>query len=83
VVRAGDPGDEAARIGWNRLYSRYLEAIVFCRDTQDVVTAVKGSQGGHRPACPQCRPPQRIRRISRQNPLIAISPMSKTRMDHK
>ena len=40
VVRAGDPGYEAARIGWNRLYSRHPEAIVFCRDTHDVVNAV-------------------------------------------
>ena len=41
VVRAGDLGYEAARIGWNRLYSRYPEAIVFCRDTHDVVNAVE------------------------------------------
>jgi FAD/FMN-containing dehydrogenase len=41
VVRAGDPGYEAARIGWNRLYSRYPEAIVFCANTQDVVNAVE------------------------------------------
>lgn len=41
VVRAGDSGYEAARVGWNRLYSRYPEAIVFCRDAQDVVNAVK------------------------------------------
>ena len=41
VVRAGDPGYEAARIGWNRLYSRYPEAIVFCSSTQDVVNAVE------------------------------------------
>ena len=40
VVRAGDPGYEAARTGWNRLHSRYPDAIVFCRDTQDVVNAV-------------------------------------------
>jgi FAD/FMN-containing dehydrogenase len=41
VVRAGDPGYEAARIGWNRLYSRYPEAIVFCGNTKDVVNAVE------------------------------------------
>jgi len=41
VVRPGDPGYEAARIGWNRLYSRYPEAIVFCNDPQDVVNAVE------------------------------------------
>jgi FAD/FMN-containing dehydrogenase len=41
VVRAGDPGYEEARLGWNRLYSRYPEAIVFCGNTQDVVNAVE------------------------------------------
>jgi FAD/FMN-containing dehydrogenase len=41
VVRPGDAGYEAARIGWNRLYSRYPEAIVFCGETQDVVNAVE------------------------------------------
>jgi FAD/FMN-containing dehydrogenase len=41
VVRAGDAGYEAARVGWNRLYSRYPEAIVFCADTADVVNAVQ------------------------------------------
>ena len=40
VVRAGDPGYEAARIDFNRLYNSYPEAIVFCRETQDVVNAV-------------------------------------------
>jgi len=40
VVRPGDSGYEEARVGWNRLYSRYPEAIVFCCDTQDVVNAV-------------------------------------------
>jgi FAD/FMN-containing dehydrogenase len=41
VVRPGDPGYETARIGWNRLYSRYPEAIVFCGDAQDVVNALE------------------------------------------
>ena len=41
VVRSGDPGYEAARIGWNRLYSRYPQAIVFCNVAQDVVNAVE------------------------------------------
>ena len=41
VVRAGDPGYEAARIGWNRLYSRYPEAIVFCCDAHEVANAVE------------------------------------------
>ncbi|TQC43639.1 FAD-binding oxidoreductase [Rhodococcus sp. WS4] len=41
VVRAGDSAYEAARVGWNRLYSRYPEAIVFCCDAQDVVNAVR------------------------------------------
>lgn len=40
VVRAGDSAYEAARIGWNRLYSRYPEAIVFCRNAQDVLNAI-------------------------------------------
>jgi FAD/FMN-containing dehydrogenase len=40
VVRPDDAGYEAARIGWNRLYSRYPEAIVFCNVAQDVVNAV-------------------------------------------
>jgi FAD/FMN-containing dehydrogenase len=44
VMRAGDPGYEAARIGWNRLYSRYPEAIVFCGATQDVVNAVASAR---------------------------------------
>src|SRR5271163_784205 len=41
VVRPGDSGYEAGRIGWNRLYSRYPEAIVFCGDAQDVVNALE------------------------------------------
>ena len=41
VVRPGDPGYEAARIGWNRLYPRYPAAIVFCSATEDVVNAVR------------------------------------------
>lgn len=40
VVRAGDPGYEAARIGWNRLYPRYPEAVVFCHCAQDVINAI-------------------------------------------
>ncbi len=40
VVRAGDPGYEAARLGWNRLYSRYPESIVFCSNPQDVINAI-------------------------------------------
>ena len=41
VVRARNPGYEAARVGWNRLYSRYPETIVFCAETQDVLNAVR------------------------------------------
>lgn len=41
VVRPGDEGYEAARLGWNRLYSRYPAVIVFCGDAQDVVNAVE------------------------------------------
>ena len=40
VVRQGDSGYEAARLGWNRLYSHYPEVIVFCTETQDVVNAL-------------------------------------------
>ena len=40
-MRVGDSGYEAARVGWNRMYSRYPETIVFCRNTQDVVNAVE------------------------------------------
>ena len=35
----------AAQIGWNCLYSRYPEAIVFCVNTQDVVNAVEWARG--------------------------------------
>ena len=41
VIRAGDPGYEQARLGYNRLYQRYPQAIVFCRNTTDVVNAVR------------------------------------------
>lgn len=41
VVRPGDPAYEAARLGWNRLYQRYPEAIVFCHKTADVINAVR------------------------------------------
>jgi FAD/FMN-containing dehydrogenase len=40
VVRPGDSGYDAARIGFNHLYSCYPEAIVFCSDTRDVVNAL-------------------------------------------
>lgn len=41
VVRPGDQAYEDSRLGWNKLYSRYPEAIVFCADAQDVVNAVE------------------------------------------
>jgi FAD/FMN-containing dehydrogenase len=41
VVRPGDAGYEAARIGFHRLHSRYPLAIVFCGETQDVLNAVE------------------------------------------
>ena len=44
VVRPGDSGYEAARIGYNRLYSFHPEAIVFCTATQDVVNALTWAQ---------------------------------------
>jgi FAD/FMN-containing dehydrogenase len=40
VVRQGDSGYEAARLGFNRLYSWHPEAIVFCTETADVVNAL-------------------------------------------
>jgi FAD/FMN-containing dehydrogenase len=40
VVRKGDSGYEAARVGFNLLYSGNPEAIVFCAETQDVVNAL-------------------------------------------
>ncbi len=41
VVRAGEDAYEAARVGWNRLYNRYPDAIVFCESAQDVINAVQ------------------------------------------
>ncbi len=40
VVRAGDEAYESARIGWNRFYNRYPDAIVFCDCAQDVINAI-------------------------------------------
>jgi FAD/FMN-containing dehydrogenase len=40
VVRQGDSDYEAARTGWNRLYSSHPEAVVFCAETADVVNAL-------------------------------------------
>ena len=40
VVVAGDPRYEAARVGYNHLYSHHPQAIVFCSDTTDVVNAL-------------------------------------------
>ena len=40
VVRLGDPTYDAARLGWNKLYQRHPEAIVYCSNTTDVVNAV-------------------------------------------
>ena len=40
VVRPGDSGYEAARVGYNLLYSCHPEAIVFCTETADVVNAL-------------------------------------------
>ncbi|WP_087080621.1 FAD-binding oxidoreductase [Mycobacterium dioxanotrophicus] len=57
VVRPGDSGYEAARVGYNLLYSSHPEAIVFCTETADVVNAlawarqndvpVRARSGGH------------------------------------
>ncbi|AGB21160.1 FAD/FMN-dependent dehydrogenase [Mycobacterium sp. JS623] len=40
VVRQGDSGYDAARTGYNQLFSHHPEAIVFCADTQDAVNAL-------------------------------------------
>ncbi|MEE6166774.1 MULTISPECIES: FAD-binding oxidoreductase [unclassified Mycolicibacterium] len=40
VVRPGDSGYEAARVGYNLLYSCHPQAIVFCTETADVVNAL-------------------------------------------
>lgn len=40
VVRQGDSEFEAARLGWNQLYSSTPEAVVFCAETADVVNAL-------------------------------------------
>jgi len=39
VVCAGDSTHEEARLGWNRLYSRYPDTTVFCANAQDVITS--------------------------------------------
>ena len=41
IVRPGDPAYDAARLGWNRLYQRHPEAIVFCGNTTDVINGVR------------------------------------------
>ena len=40
VVRPDDPRYEQARQGWNQLYQRYPQAIVYCQQAADVVNAV-------------------------------------------
>jgi FAD/FMN-containing dehydrogenase len=40
VVRPGDPGYEAARLGWNLLFSHRRAMVVFARETADVVNAL-------------------------------------------
>ncbi|KUI45735.1 FAD-binding protein [Mycobacterium sp. GA-1199] len=40
VVRPGDSGYDAARIGYNHLFSTQPDAVVFCTGIQDVVNAV-------------------------------------------
>lgn len=40
VVRQGDSGYDAARLGWNHLHSREPAAVVFCTETHDVVNAL-------------------------------------------
>jgi len=40
VVRQGDSGYDEARMGYNHLFRRSPEAIVYCSQTQDVVNAL-------------------------------------------
>jgi FAD/FMN-containing dehydrogenase len=40
VVRPNDPGYNQARRDWDRLFTHYPMAVVFCRNGQDVVNAV-------------------------------------------
>ncbi|BBX04705.1 FAD-binding protein [Mycolicibacterium moriokaense] len=40
VVRQGDSGYDAARLGYNHLFRHRPEAIVYCNETQDVVNAL-------------------------------------------
>lgn len=57
VVRPEDSGYDAARLGWNHLFSHRPKAVVFCADTGEVVnalawarqsdTAVRIRSGGH------------------------------------
>jgi hypothetical protein len=57
VVRPEDSGYDAARRGWNHLFSHRPKAVVFCADTSEVVnalawaretgTAVRIRSGGH------------------------------------
>jgi FAD/FMN-containing dehydrogenase len=44
VVRPGDDGYEAARLGYNHFYSSSPQAVVFCSDTTDVVNALVWAQ---------------------------------------
>lgn len=49
VVRPGDPTYDAARLGWNKLYQRHPEAIVYCLNTTDVVNAVSWARSAGLP----------------------------------
>jgi FAD/FMN-containing dehydrogenase len=49
VVRTGDSGYDAARIGYNRLFSSSPAAIVFCAVTQDVVNALMWARHNDNP----------------------------------
>lgn len=40
VVVPGDPGYDSARQGWNQLHQHHPSAVVFCRDTADVLEAL-------------------------------------------
>lgn len=49
VVRQHDPEYDAARTGWNQLYSKHPEAIAFCTDTTDVVNALTWARHNRMP----------------------------------
>lgn len=41
IVLPGNPSYNAARMEFNRRFSKFPRVIVFCRRTQDVINAIK------------------------------------------